>query len=94
MEQVSAEQLQARCADCIDIAVSDVERYLVLLERELRHERYLVLPDRTVRILDPQLEAEAYSGLASAHGMGVSKLERRRMSLEQYYFDMKEKGAA
>lgn len=94
MEQVSAEVLRARCADCIDIAVSDPARYVVLLEQELHHARYQVLPDGAVRVLDPQLDIEAYSGLASAHGLDIVKLERRRMSLEQYYFDLKEKGAA
>lgn len=94
MEQVSAEVLRARCADCIDIAVSDPARYVVLLEQELHHARYQVLPDGAVRVFDPQLDIEAYSGLASAHGLGIVKLERRRMSLEQYYFDLKEKGAA
>ena len=94
MEQVSAEVLRARCADCIDIAVSDPARYVVLLEQELHHARYQVLPDGAVRVLDPQLDIEAYSGLANAHGLGIVKLERRRMSLEQYYFDLKEKGAA
>ena len=94
MEQVSAEVLRARCADCIDIAVSDPARYVVLLEQDLHHARYQVLPDGAVRVLDPQLDIEAYSGLASAHGLGIVKLERRRMSLEQYYFDLKEKGAA
>ncbi|WP_080802680.1 ABC transporter ATP-binding protein [Arabiibacter massiliensis] len=94
MEQVSAEQLRARCADCIDIAVSDPAGYTVLLERERPGERYQVLPDGAVRILDPQAGAEAYSGLASAHGMDVCRLERRTMSLEQYYLDMREKGAA
>lgn len=94
MEQVSAEVLRERCADCIDIAVSDPARYVVLLEQELHHARYQVLSDGAVRVLDPQLDIEAYSGLASAHGLGIVKLERRRMSLEQYYFDLKEKGAA
>lgn len=94
MEQVSAEALRARCADCIDIAVSDPACYVVLLEQELAHLSYQVLPDGAVRILDPQLDVEAYSGLASAHGLGIVKLERRRMTLEQYYFDLKEKGAA
>lgn len=94
MEQVSAEVLRERCADCIDIAVSDSARYVVLLEQELAHARYQVLPDGAVRILDPQLDIEAYSGLASAHDLGIVKLERRRMSLEQYYFDLKERGAA
>lgn len=93
LEQVGAEELRVRCADCIDIAVSDVPRYAVLLETELHHDRYQVLPDSTVRILDPQHGIEAFSALASAHGMGVSKLERRKMSLEQYYLEMKERGA-
>ena len=94
LEQVSAEQLRARCADFIDIAVSDPAGYTVLLEKERPGERYQVLPDGAVRILDPQAGAEVYSGLASAHGMDVYRLERRTMSLEQYYLDLKGKGAA
>ena len=65
-----------------------------MLEKELHHERYLVLPDDAVRIFDPAAGIEAYSGLAVRAGMDVSKLERRKMSLEQYYLDLKEKGAA
>ena len=94
VEQVSAEELQKRCQDCLDIAVSDVAVYTALLERELGHERYQVLPDGCVRIFDPRHDAQAYSGLASAHGLGVGKLELRRMSLEQYYFELKERGEA
>ena len=47
-----------------------------------------------MRIFDPRHDAQAYSGLASAHGLGVGKLELRRMSLEQYYFELKERGEA
>ncbi len=94
LEQVSAEALRARCADCIEIAVSDVERYVALLEKVLHHERFSVLPDGTVRIFDPQQDIEAYSRLASEQGLDIRKLECRRTSLEQYYLDMKERGAA
>lgn len=94
IEQVSAETLRARCADCIDIAVSDPARYAVLLEGECASERYQVLPDGAVRILDPRLPIEAYSGLASAHGLDIFRLERRQTTLEQYYFGLKEKGDA
>lgn len=94
LEQVSADRLRDRCADCIDIAVTDAALYTALLEKNLHHERYQVLPDNAVRIIDPQLGIEAYSGLAAEAGMGISRLERRRMSLEQYYLDMKERGAA
>ena len=94
VEQVSARTLQERCADYVDIAVSDAARFTALLEKELRHERYLVLLDGTVRIFDPAAGIEAYSGLAVRAGMDVSKLERRKMSLEQYYLELKEKGVA
>ena len=94
VEQVSARTLQERCADYVDIAVSDAARFTALLEKELRHERYLVLLDGTVRIFDPAAGIEAYSGLAARAGMDVSKLERRKMSLEQYYLELKEKGVA
>ncbi|WP_139650631.1 ABC transporter ATP-binding protein [Raoultibacter phocaeensis] len=94
LEQVSAERLAARCADCIDIGVSDAERYTVLLEKTFGQVRYQVLPDATVRILDPNLGIEAYSALAADEGMTLFKLERKRMSLEQYYLDLKEQGVA
>ncbi|MBX9035280.1 ABC transporter ATP-binding protein [Gordonibacter massiliensis (ex Traore et al. 2017)] len=94
VEQVSARALQERCADCIDIGVSDPAGFTVLLERELHHECYQVLPDGIVRIFDPSTGIEAYSGLASGAGMDIYKLERRKTSLEQYYLEMKEKGAA
>ena len=94
LEQVGAEQLRARCADFIDISVSDPAGYTVLLERERPGESYQVLPDQAVRILHPRAGAEAYSGLAVAAGMDVFRLERRTMSLEQYYLGLKEKGAA
>ena len=94
MEQVSARTLQERCSDYVDIAVSEAARFAALLEKELHHERYLVLPDDAVRIFDPAAGIEAYSGLAARAGMDVLKLERGKMSLEQYYLDLKEKGAA
>ena len=74
--------------------MSDPAGFTVLLERELHHECYQVLPDGIVRIFDPSTGIEAYSGLASGAGMDIYKLERRKTSLEQYYLEMKEKGAA
>lgn len=94
MEQVSAERLRERCADRINIAVSDAARYTALLEKELGCVRYQVLHDGTVSIMNPHLGMEAYSALASTHGLTILKLERHRMSLEQYYLDVLEQGVA
>lgn len=94
LEQVSIKQLQERCQDFVDIAVSDSQQFVVLLEKQLETKRYLVLPDQSIRILNPQHDIERYSGLASGAGLEISKLERRKASLEQYFQELKERGVA
>ncbi|MDR1185593.1 MAG: ABC transporter ATP-binding protein [Coriobacteriales bacterium] len=94
LEQITAKELEERCSDFIDIAVSDPEQYTVFLERRFGNIGYQVLPDKTIRLLNPQQSTDAFSGLASEQGMQIYKLERRRMSLERYYVELKEKGAA
>lgn len=94
LEQVSARQLQERCQDFVDIAVSDPQQFLVLLEKQFVTEQFLVLSDQTIRVINPQHEIERYSSLASSHGLEISKLQRRKASLEQYFQELKERGAA
>ncbi len=94
LEQLTATELEERCSDFIDIAVSEPERYVVFLENQLGHTAFKVLPDKTIRVLNPKQGIEAYSALASEQGMQLYKLERRRMSLEHYYMDRKKGGAA
>lgn len=93
LEQVSTKQLLQRCQDYIDIAVSDPKRFVVLLEQHLETEKYTVLPDQTIRITSPQKEIECFSELASSNGLSVSKLERHKASLMQYFMELKNRGA-
>lgn len=94
LEQVSAEQLMKKCADYVEIKVSDAERYTVLLEQKAGHGDYQILPDGGVHILNPVLSIEEYSKLASDAGLYVSGLTRCRQSLEEYYMNLKKGGAA
>lgn len=92
LEQITAKELEERCDNYIDLMVPDKERYAALLEKNLGHTNYKVLPDGTIRISQPQREAAEYSRLASNNGIAVSKLERRKMVLEDYYFHLKNGG--
>ncbi|MFR4803088.1 MAG: hypothetical protein ACLT98_07105 [Eggerthellaceae bacterium] len=69
VEQVSARTLQGG-APTTWTSPCRMPRFTALLEKELRHERYLLL-DGTVRIFDPAAGIEAYSGLAARAGMDV-----------------------
>ncbi len=92
LEELSAEQLYEKCADYLDISVSDMERYAALLERDFPGESWRVLPDGTVRILALRREPEAYSRLATDNGIYIRALERHHASLEDYYMNLKNGG--
>lgn len=72
--------------------MSDPERYTAVLEKKFHTERYKVLPDKTIHIMDPMMDIGAYSRLAGEYHMDISKLERRQVTLEEYYMDLKNGG--
>ena len=92
LRELTAEQLHEHCAGYLEIKVSDPERYAALLEKEMDGVQYKVMPDLQIRIQNPQLPVEAYSGLASGYGVSIMRLEQKKKSLEEYYMELKERG--
>lgn len=92
LEEITAHALHEKCSDCIEITVSDVEKYSVLLEREFSKENYKVLPGNTIRIYKPQAKAESYSKLASENGVYITGMQTIQSSLEDYYMELKKRG--
>lgn len=93
LEEISAHALFEKCSDCIEITVSAVEEYAVLLERQFPKETYKVLPENNIRIYRPQSPAEAYSKLASDNGIYITGMQTIQSSLEDYYMELKKGGA-
>lgn len=93
LRQISRKEILKECADYVEIAVSDREKYAVLLEKELSVENYKVMPDGKVRILNAEPANEIYSRLAQEHEIDVLELSRKSQSLEEYYMNLKEGGS-
>ena len=93
LQQISRKEILKECADYVEIAVSDREKYAVLLEKELSVENYKVMPDGKVRILNAESANEVYSRLALENGLDVLELSRKSQSLEEYYLNLKEGGS-
>lgn len=91
LEELSAEALADKCADCLDISVSDPETYAALLVRRYPNTSFQVLPDRTIQIRHC-LEPEVYSSLAAENGLTLRALTRHQTSLEDYYINLKNGG--
>ena len=92
LKQITAEWLEEECSGYIEIRVDEPELYTVLLERRAPGRPYQVLPDHKVRIPGTAEEPEFYSRLAVENGIGVSSLSVKKMTLEEYYMELKRGG--
>lgn len=89
MEEITSHEMQEKCSDCIEITVSDMEKYAVLIEKEFPKEHYKVLSENNIRIYKPQKQAEAYSKLAFEHNIYITGMKIIQSSLEDYYLELK-----
>lgn len=92
LKQITAEQLEEECGGYIEIQVDEPELYTVLLERRVPEQSWKVLPGQKVRISGSGREPEFYSRLAAENGIGVSSLSANKMTLEEYYMELKKGG--
>ena len=92
IEEISAHDLQEKCSDCIEIVLSDVEKYAVLMEKSFPAETYKILPGNNIRIYKPQHPAEDYSKLASENDIYITGMKTIQTSLEDYYMELKKRG--
>lgn len=92
IEEISAQKLQEKCSACIEITVSDIEKYGVLLEQNFPETNYKILPGNTVRIIKPERESSVYSRLALEHDIVITGMQTLQTSLEDYYMELKERG--
>lgn len=89
IEEIGIQELNEKCADFLEITVSNVETYAALLDKNFPQEHYKVLPNQIIRIYNPQKNAETFSSLAAEHNVLIMGLERHQCSLEEYYMNLK-----
>lgn len=92
LEEISAGDLSEKCADRLNIAVEDTEKYAALLAKHFPEENWRVLPEGTIQIRDFRQPPEVYSRLAMDNGLCILKLKRSSASLEDYYMNLKNGG--
>ncbi len=90
IEEISSHDLMEKCSDCIEMTVSDIDKFHVLLERYFPEESFKVLPGQTLRIYSPKQNAETFSRLAAENAVYITAMQMLRSSLEHYYMELKE----
>lgn len=92
IEEISAADLHDKCSDCIEMIVSDVEKYAAVFEKKFPMDNYKVLPENIFRIYSPHETAQSYSKLAFDNDIYIIGMQTIQSSLEDYYMNLKQRG--
>lgn len=88
VEQISAEELKEKSRDYLEIRVTDIEKYVSLLERKMECKNYKVMADGSIHILGKIDKLTEYSALAVNHEIGLLFFGMKEVNLENYYMEI------
>lgn len=87
VEEISAEDLKAKCKQYIEIQVNDTKNAVVILERELNIIDYVVLPDHIIRVYSHLHSVGQINTLLSTNGIVVERIISKGQNLEEYFIN-------
>ena len=86
VEQITAGELEQKCADYLYLRADRSEMAAALLERELHLTRWEMRPEGEIRIYEP-VDAKAVGQLLTRAGVAVEEMGMHRQELEDYFLE-------
>lgn len=88
IEQISSKELQEKCKRSLSIKVKNIEKAIVIIEKELGCNKYEVLNDNEIRLYEhidtPEIIAEALV----SNGVVFSSMNQIGVNLENYFINL------
>lgn len=88
VEQIAAKQLEEKCKSCIAIKVDSTEKAAVIIEKQLKTERYEVLNGNEIRIYEHIDKPEIIVKELVMNGVLVSSVNEKGTNLEDYFINL------
>lgn len=88
VEQISAEELNEKCETYLEIIVSDTEKAVTVLEKQLGIANYKILPGNVINIYDRIDDGEEISRSIVTSDIGLKSLYLKSVNLEKYYMSL------
>lgn len=92
VEQISAEALNEKCRQYIELKVSDAEKAAAVLEQQLSCTEYEVVPGNVLHVYRYLDEPMKVSATLFSAGVGLASIEVRGANLEDYFLNLVEGG--
>lgn len=84
VRELSAEEVEKECSDCLQVSTVDPTRALAVLQERLPQARFQVMPDNSIRIFGVT-DAAAIGGVLNDAGIAVQGLFAHRRDLEEFF---------
>jgi ABC-2 type transport system ATP-binding protein len=88
LQQITAEELQKRCRQYVELVVSDGERTATILERQLHCEEYEVLPGGVIHLYQYLDEPAKVASAVVPEGIQLYSMEVKGSNLEDYFLKL------
>ena len=86
VEQITAAELEQKCADYLHLRADQPRKAGALLERELRLTRWEMRPEGEIRIYEA-VDARAVGQMLAQAGLAVEEMGLHRQDLEGYFLE-------
>ena len=87
LEQISAEDIRAKCRDCLEIRVSNAPQAATLLDT-LGNAEYEVQPDGVIRLYSHMDDPQTISSLLVGGGVSLLSISTHSANLEEYFLNL------
>lgn len=84
VRELSAEEVEKECSDCLQVSTVDPTRALAVLQERFPQARFQVMPDNSIRIFGVT-DAAAIGGVLNDAGIAVQGLFAHRRDLEEFF---------
>ena len=86
VEQITAAELEQKCADYLHLRADQPRKAAALLERELRLTRWEMRPEGEIRIYEA-VDARAVGQMLAQAGIAIEEMGLHRQDLEGYFLE-------
>lgn len=88
VEEISAEELEEKCKQYIEIQVSDAKKATVLLEMEMSITDYVVMQNNVIKVYSHLDIVGEINTLLSVNGIVVNHIGVKGQNLEEYFLNV------
>ena len=86
LNEVTLADIRKQRTDYIELATTDVEKTVYLLESELQISNMKIIQDKKIRIYDWTQSQNAISKMLVLHDIGIEEIQKHTSSLEDYFY--------